>query len=129
MQVLNLISGSALTCAVNIPLRAAARLMTQEEVGSLAVMRDNDLAGIVTERDVLRAVSSGADLDSETVNDWMTPNPDTVSADLEVSEAADWMLATGYRHLPVTGDDGRLVGIASIKDVLWALAHPEANRT
>jgi CBS domain-containing protein len=58
----------------------------------------------------------------------MTPEPDTVSADLNVEEAANWMLATGYRHLPVTSETGELIGVASIKDVLWALVEPRAHR-
>ena len=47
--------------------------------------------------------------------------PGLVSPEMSVREAADWMLAAGYRHLPVV-EDGRLIGMASIKDILWALA-------
>ena len=50
----------------------------------------------------------------------MTPDPDTIEADMDVSDAADWLVASGYRHIPVV-DGGRLVGVTSIKDVLWAL--------
>ena len=56
----------------------------------------------------------------------MTPAPDTVEADLEVSEAAMWMAATGYRHLPITDGD-KLIGVASVKDVLWALTEQLAE--
>jgi CBS domain-containing protein len=55
----------------------------------------------------------------------MTPDPDTVGPEISVDEVAQWMLAAGYRHLPVM-EDGELLGIASIKDVLWAL-HSERN--
>ncbi len=78
------------------------------------------LSGIVTERDVLRAAAARADLSLENVTDWMTPNPDTVPSDMTVEDAAIWMVAAGYRHLPVM-DDGDLLGVASIKDVLWAI--------
>jgi CBS domain-containing protein len=102
--------------------------MKAEDVGSLAVLHEGELEGILTERDILRAVAEGADLDTEFASEWMTPNPDTISAEFDVEEAADWMLATGYRHLPITDEDGALIGIASIKDVLWALTNPDIHR-
>jgi CBS domain-containing protein len=51
----------------------------------------------------------------------MTVAPDMVEIDTDVSDAVSWLNATGYRHLPVT-DDGKLVGIVSIKDLLWAIS-------
>jgi CBS domain-containing protein len=75
--------------------------------------------GILTDRDVVRAVSEGAD-PADAVTAWMTGSPDTVSPDVSVSEAADWLLETGYRHLPVTTGE-ELLGIVDIRDVLWAL--------
>jgi CBS domain-containing protein len=42
---------------------------------------------------------------------------------MDVNDAAQWMLATGYRHLPVV-EGNRLLGIASIKDILWAITEP-----
>lgn len=50
----------------------------------------------------------------------MTPNPDSMEPDVKVEEAANWMLAAGYRHLPVVAD-GEILGIVSMKDVMWAL--------
>jgi CBS domain-containing protein len=47
--------------------------------------------------------------------------PDSFSPEMDVREAAEWMLAAGYRHLPVV-EERRLIGMASIKDILWALA-------
>lgn len=120
MEVRELVGGSAQLCEPTTTMAEAAGLMAREGVGSLGVTGREGLAGIVTERDVLRAVAAGAPLDDETVTLWMTPNPDTVPSDMSVDDAAVWMVAAGYRHLPVVDDDG-LVGIASIKDVLWAI--------
>jgi CBS domain-containing protein len=120
MEVRELVGGSTQMCEPMSTMAAAAEAMVREAVGSLGVSGREGLAGIVTERDVLRAVAAGSDLDSEPVTSWMTPSPDTVPADMSVDEAALWMVAAGYRHLPVM-DDGRLLGIASIKDVLWAI--------
>ncbi len=120
MEVRELIGGNAQMCDSGTAMVAAAETMVQEGVGSLGVRGREGLSGIVTERDVLRAAAAGADLSVEKVTDWMTPNPDTVPADMTVEDAAIWMVAAGYRHLPVM-DDGDLLGVASIKDVLWAI--------
>lgn len=120
MEVKELVGGAAQLCGPTTTLAKAADVMVKEGVGSLGVKGAQGLAGIVTERDVLRAVAAGADLRHETVTDWMTPDPDTVDAEMSVDDAAIWMVAAGYRHLPVRRGN-ELIGIASIKDVLWAI--------
>jgi CBS domain-containing protein len=85
---------------------------------------DGALEGILTERDMLRAVAEGADLDVDLVSSWMTEYPDSFDPEMAIEEAAEWMLATGFRHLPVV-DGGAVVGVISIKDVLWAVTDEE----
>ncbi len=126
MEVRELIGRPPVRCSADANLRQAAIIMDTGDVGSVVVGRSETLEGILTERDLLRAAAHGADLESETVEAWMTPAPDTVEADLEVSEAAMWMAATGYRHLPITDGD-KLIGVASVKDVLWALTEQLAE--
>lgn len=126
MQVRSLAGGSVVRCSPSISLRESARAMEAAAVGSIAVTEGAALVGIFTERDLLSAVAAGADLDQENVRSWMTSDPDTVLADLDVEEAADWMMATGHRHLPVMDHSGELIGVVSIKDVLWALSGPGA---
>ncbi len=94
--------------------------MMDGDLGSLIVGDGTSMIGIITERDILGAVAAGADIAKAMVEDWMTADPDSASPELDVREAADWMLAVGYRHLPIT-EDGQIMGIASIKDILWAL--------
>jgi CBS domain-containing protein len=85
-------------------------------VGSAVVMQGRFLAGILTERDVLRAAAAGEDLRASRVADWMTPDPQSVGPDTEVEEAAGIMLKNGFRHLPVM--DGRTVcGVVSLRDL------------
>lgn len=120
MEVKELLGGAAQMCDSTTTMAAAAEVMAREGVGSLGVKGREGLSGIVTERDVLRAVAAGADPAKEVVTSWMTPNPDTVDASMSVDDAAVWMVAAGYRHLPVM-EDGDVLGIASIKDVLWAI--------
>jgi len=97
------------------PLVEAAAAMTERRVGSALVVERGRLIGIVTERDVLRAVGSG-DVGGR-VGDWMTPHPETVDADESTQQAAIVMIHGGFRHLPVL-DAGRPVGIVSIRDLM-----------
>lgn len=122
MTIRDLVGGSVVSTAPDSTIRKAAGEMKEMEVGSLAVIVDGDLEGIITERDILRAAADFADFDREKVRSWMTSLPDTFGPDMEIYDAADWMLATGYRHLPVIEDSGELLGMVSIKDILWALA-------
>jgi len=94
----------------------AAVSMVKANIGSAVVMQGRFLAGIITERDVLRSAASGEDLRVARVSDWMTPDPQSVSPDTSVEEAADIMLKHGFRHLPVV--EGRTVcGVVSLRDL------------
>lgn len=123
MRVRELIGGEVIWIAPNQTLREAAEVMKSTGVGSLAVEVDGDLEGILTERDLVMAAADGADFETSPVREWMTDYPDSFSPEMGVDDAANWMLATGYRHLPVV-DGGEVVGMVSIKDVLWAITEP-----
>ena len=120
MQIRELVGGETLFVDPNTSMRKAAQEMDLAGVGSVAVESDGTLEGILTERDVLHAVAKSADLDTDHVRDWMTDYPDAISPEMNVEEAANWMLATGYRHLPIV-ESGVVIGMVSIKDVLWAM--------
>jgi CBS domain-containing protein len=124
MTVRDLVAGDVVWVAPDATLRQAAESMMSNEVGSVAVEVDGALEGILTERDILRAVAEGADLDLDPVSSWMTEYPDSFDPEMAIEEAAEWMLATGFRHLPVV-DGGAVVGVISIKDVLWAVTDEE----
>jgi CBS domain-containing protein len=96
--------------------------MASAGVGSMGVMDEGRFAGIVTERDVLEAVARDLDVEQEPVRGCMTRNPDVFSPDTDVHQAADFLLETGYRHLPVVDD--QLIGILSIRDVLAGIVDP-----
>jgi len=104
-----------LTLTEETTLTAAAVAMTTRGVGSALVVKDERLIGIVTERDVLRAVASG-DVNGP-VADWMTRHPETVDADESTQQAAVVMIHGGFRHLPVL-DEGTPCGIVSIRDLM-----------
>ncbi len=120
MRVRELVGGNVIWVGPSAALRQAAEVMMSTEVGSAAVEVDGALEGILTERDILRAVADDADLDRDPVSGWMTEYPDSFTPEMDVEEAAQWMLATGFRHLPVF-DGEEVLGVISIKDVLWAM--------
>jgi CBS domain-containing protein len=97
----------------------AAAGMVAANVGSAVVMQGPFLAGILTERDVLRAAASGEDLLAAKVSAWMTPDPQSANPDTSVDDAAQIMLLNGFRHLPVV--EGRTVcGVVSLRDLFAA---------
>ena len=106
---------SLLTLEEETTLTEAAAVMTARRVGSALVVRGDRLIGILTERDVLRAVGSG-DVGG-TAAQWMTQHPETVDEDETTEQAAVVMIHGGFRHLPVL-DGGKPVGIVSIRDLM-----------
>jgi len=111
-----IMSRDVLTTAPGERLQATAGRMVERRVGAIVVLEDDRLAGILTERDVLRAVGAGYDPDA-LVSQWMTPRPETVEPSATTDDALVLMYHGGFRHLPVVEGD-RLVGIISIRDVL-----------
>jgi CBS domain-containing protein len=121
MKLSALVSGSAEVIGSEATLVDAAERMIERSVDALAVVSGREVAGLFTEHDLAESVAAGADLEHETVADWMTEAPDTFPPDMSVDEAVAWLMETGYRHLPVMGDDD-LMGIVGIRDLVWALA-------
>lgn len=98
---------------------ATAEAMVAANVGSAVIMQGSFLAGIITERDVLRAAASGQDLTACPVSEWMTPDPHAASPDTSVDEAARIMFLNGFRHLPIA-EDGRVCGVVSLRELFAA---------
>lgn len=97
-------------------VRKAARLMAAHSVGSVLIMRGNQLEGIFTERDMVhRVVALGLDPDRTLLHTVMTKDPHTIDPGASPIEALRRMHDGGFRHLPVV-DNGRLVAIVSRRD-------------
>lgn len=107
-------------------LSEAASRMQYNEVGALPVFENEALVGILSERDLVRAVADGVDLGSTAVIAYMTPEPVTIDEGADVVEAAGVMLKVGARHLPVL-DGGRVVGMISARDLLEVEAHLQSS--
>jgi CBS domain-containing protein len=119
MKIGALAAGDVVSVAPDELLRTAAQAMTAAKVGMVVVLDDGRLAGVMTERDVLRTVSESMDPDKTPVGDVMTRDVITVEPDWEVYEAASEMAARNIRHL-VVSEGERVVGVVSIRDVLLA---------
>ena len=93
-----------------------AQKMVERGVSSAVVSDYGTLIGIVTERDLTRAVAGRVHTSEARVREWMTSDPITLGPDASADEAAKIMLDNGFRHVPIV-DEGRAVGIVSIRDV------------
>jgi CBS domain-containing protein len=100
-------------------LAEAASVMAQRGVGSVLIMDGERPAGILTERDIVRAISHDIGAPRDAIAHWMTSNPKTVDAGDALDSARDAMEAGHFRHLPVT-EGGRLVGMLSMRDLVRA---------
>ena len=116
MLVRDVMTGAAVTDSATDTLRSAAERMWREQTGSLLVIDDGRLTGIITERDLLRAVALGADLATATIDEAMTSEVFTVPPDMPLRDAAREMAARWIRHLPVV-DAGQVLGVISMRDV------------
>jgi CBS domain-containing protein len=114
--VANHMSRDLLTVAPEERLGEAAKRMVARGVGAVIVTQDERLTGILTERDLLKAVASGYNEDAR-VRDWMTRHPETIDSSDSTDHAAALMIHGGFRHLPVM-DGQRVAGIVSIRDLM-----------
>ena len=101
----------------NTTLRGAAGVLDEESVGALVVEDADGIRGILSERDIVRALAEGADPDQARVVDVMADDLLTVAAATTIADAAEAMAENEVRHLVVTRGE-TLVGVVSMRDVL-----------
>jgi CBS domain-containing protein len=125
-RVADLMAADLLTVEAGALLTDAVRSMDERRVGAVLVLDGDRLVGVFTERDVLRAVARGLAPDA-VVGDWMTRGPETIESGDPAQHAAVLMIHGGFRHLPVV-DEGRVVGILSIRDLMRSALDDAAPR-
>ncbi len=118
-MVREVMSDNVITVDAEATVAEAATVMGGKRVGSALIMDGDRIAGIFTERDIVRALGEHFDAAGHTVSNWMTRNPATIGPDATTDEALSRMLAGGFRHLPVVDDD-RVVGMLSMRDLAGA---------
>lgn len=118
MQVREGMSEVVLTIGPQHTLRQAAEAMYRRNVGAAVVIDPEEPGpGVITERDVLRAIGRGKDPDQERVCDHLTSDLKFAQPNWSLEEAAAVMIRNGFRHLAVV-DGGELVGVLSMRDIV-----------
>ena len=113
--VADLMVRNVLTVEPSDTIGEAAEKMDAANVGAVVVVEDMvRIVGIVTERDLMRAVAARARAAEARVRQWMTPNPVTIEPETSIEDAAQVMFDNNFRHLPVV-KDGRPLGIVSLR--------------
>src|SRR4051794_2337310 len=118
VKVHDAMTENVLTLTPGRTLREAAEFMCKNNVGAAVILDPEQPGpGIVTERDVVRALGAGEDPDSEVVADHLTARATFADGDWGLEEAADGMARGGFRHLVVVSD-GEVEGIISMRDIM-----------
>ncbi len=120
-------SPTVVTVDASATLDRAAQAMMERKVGSAVIVEAGRLVGIITERDILRAVARALVPWSTPVSECMTPEPQTVSPQTSAKEALSMMLSHRFRHLPVIGDKG-VMGIVSLRDLAGSEQTPVSDK-
>jgi CBS domain-containing protein len=120
-ELRDIMTEDVLAVAPEDTLGEVATKMVERGVGSVIVADFGRIIGVLTERDIMRAVAARTHSSDARVREWMTADPITATADTPVEEAAQTMFDRGFRHLPVV-DGERAIGIVSIRDVAaWSV--------
>jgi CBS domain-containing protein len=112
-------TGAVVSVAPEDTLGEAAERMAEDGVGSAVVLDSGRLIGILTERDLLRAVAGRVHTSEARVREWMTVDPMTATEATSADEAMRTMLEQGFRHLPVV-EEGRTIGVVSLRELMRA---------
>jgi CBS domain-containing protein len=101
-------------------LGEVAERMSAVNVGAVVVKDYGRLFGILTERDMLKAMAARVHTSDARVREWMTEDPLTATAEMDVEDAAQVMLEHNFRHLPIVDDNGAVIGLVSLRRVVAA---------
>lgn len=121
MKVRDLPPGQLLSVDPGTTVAEVARRMRKDDADSAAVMSEGRLVGIITERDLVRAIADGVDPQQVRADVVMTADPATVDADEDVAMVAVKMMRLGVRHLPVVNKAGKPIGLVSARNLVAVL--------
>ncbi|MGZ4178157.1 MAG: CBS domain-containing protein [Solirubrobacteraceae bacterium] len=118
MELTDVMSTQVVSVAPETRIGDAARRMIEFDVGAAVVLAPGDaLVGVITERDLLRCMSEGTD-PTTPVADRMTRHVLTAAPGTELAEAMALMVDGRFRHLPIVNDEGRVIGLVSMRDLM-----------
>ena len=126
MEIGHLVTRAVLTVEEDDSFHDAAVWMIERGIGSAVVLKDGKPTGILTDRDALRVIARGTDVNTTSVRDCVTRGLKTVTTSLELQDAARVMRDKGFRHLVVVDDEGNLFGVFSMRDLVVGLLEERA---
>ncbi len=116
MDIRDIMTKNVVTLSKNDTIEKAARLMKEHDIGSIPILENKKVIGVVTDRDIaLRTIASGKDKSTPIV-EVMSTNIVTGTPDMNVDEATQLMSNRQVRRLPICNDEG-LVGIVALGDM------------
>ena len=121
MKVRDLPPGKLLSIEPATTIAEVARDMRKDDADCVAVMSEGRLVGIITERDLVKAIADGIDPKEARADVVMTRDPATVDTDEDVAVVAVKMMRLGIRHLPVVNKAGKPVGLVSARNLVAVL--------
>ena len=116
MQLADLMTTDVVTVSPYTTIGDAARRMVARDTGAAVVMEEDDLVGLISERDLMRAIPDGCGAETP-VSERMSRNVMTASPRTSVAEAMAIMIEGRFRHLPVV-ENGRVLGMVSMRDLM-----------
>jgi CBS domain-containing protein len=117
-QIEEIMNKEVATAKPDDQLVNAAKTMLERKIGCVVVVEREKVVGIVTESDLIRCAASGFDPNRKLVKDVMNSPPVTCTPEAPVEEAYAHMRKNNIRHLPIVDEDGALVGIVTMKDLI-----------
>ena len=119
----DIVKPNFITVAPEDTLGEVAERMTRQNTGAVIVKDFGRLIGILTERDMLRAMAARVHTSDARVRQWMTADPVTAEPGMDLEEASQVMLDNGFRHLPVV-EGQNVLGVVSLRRVLGGRRQP-----
>lgn len=117
MMLKDVMNRNVIVASPSSTLKEAATIMYKKHIGSLVIVENESIVGIITTSDIIKAVANGVDLENTKVEDVMSRNVTTIEDDKTVEDAVNLMMEKNIKRLPVT-KDGKLVGIITASDII-----------
>ncbi|MDI6798776.1 MAG: CBS domain-containing protein [Candidatus Aenigmarchaeota archaeon] len=118
MLIKDVMNRNVIATKPGVSVREAAKIMSKYHIGSLVVLEENKIIGILTEGDILRKViAQDKDLDETKIREIMTQKVVTINSDKTIEDAVNLMMENRIKKLPVVDDD-KLVGVITASDIM-----------
>ncbi len=128
MNLLKIARSPAITVSPEDSVMTAVEKMTDNEVGAVAVIENDKLRGIFTERDLMtRVVRKHLSCLETRVGEVMTPDPEVAPVEMDASEAFEYMTERHFRHMPIVDENGTLLGMLSVRHLMLKIVEVMAH--